>query len=767
MQLNSKVDLPIDPYLEQIVTEVQKHSTLFIKAPPGSGKTTRLPLALTKASSGKVLVLEPRRLAARLAAQRIAQESDLALGKDVGYHFRFEKNMTPTTPLVFYTEGTFLKRLLGDPLLTGVEMVIIDEFHERHLETDAALAYLRSLQQQRELKIILMSATLEVELIQQFPQAGLIEIDARQYPIEISHLPNQPSVLNQSLELKVRNALRSLPAESGDVLVFLPGMREMLKVKETLAVDFGEVHLLHADLPAEEQQRAIAPGTRRKIVLSTNVAESSITIAGVRVVIDSGIQREARYSPWHGMKFMADVPTTQSSAIQRAGRAGRTAPGICLRLYSLQDFQAREAFTVPEIEKADLTDLFLLSKQLTLPFHWLTPPAPERWEKARELCFKLGAVDENGELTSRGKSMLERPLGARLARVLEAGMDLTPEARRKLLAYIGHEIENDKSGRLEKRLQNFVTERPGRHQDWERAILHGFIDQVAKLRPGKGDLIHYSGKVLKLHHSLSGQPEGFYLVFNITQRQEAIGILPIEEEWLYELEPFPFNEEVVFTVSKKFSLSRQTRLGSILLEEEVKTPSWDGLKAAELSKLLLQAEKPFKEHFNQWHETDAYLRLHFYARLSGQDAETFTPSLRQYLEFAQSFSWDFVTDFFSHYLGHALAVQDIEERLPGKIRLGGREFKVHYPLNMDPFVEAPIHEFYGLTTTPSINKGQTVLAMKLLGPHKRPIQVTKDLAGFWQRTYREMKKELMRDYPRHHWPDDPATARPVLLKRML
>jgi ATP-dependent helicase HrpB len=769
MQQSKKIPLPIDSYLNSIVENMHQHSTLLIKAPPGSGKTTRLPLAVVESTAGKVLVLEPRRLAAKMAAQRICQEAGLKPGQGVGYHFRFEKMLTEQTRLIFYTEGTFLKKLIHDPELRGVDVVIIDEFHERHLETDAALAYLRSLQQTRDLKLILMSATLDLKLLESLPGSHSMEIAASQFPVAVSYLPNQPSILQQSLEQKVRQALKTLPPDSGDVLIFLPGMREMLKVSEVLGDVFGEVSLLHASLPMEEQARAMAPAQGRKIVLATNVAESSITIPGIRVVIDSGIQREAKFSPWHGLKYIADSATTQSSAIQRAGRAGRVAPGKCLRLYSQQDFDAREAFTIPEMFKADLTDLYLLSTQLQLPFQWYQPPPAERWQKARELCFKLGAVDQQGQLTSRGQSMQQYPLGVRLSRALQEGENLSREAKLRLLNFIGQEIEKDSGQQLLRQMSTYLN-RPvpaGAALPWEQCLLSGFIDQVAKFRPAHKDFIHYSGKTLKPHSSCRDLHHDFYLILDITQRQEAITILPIEEEWLYQIEPFPFQEDIVVAVDEKIQLRRQTKLGSILLEEMPLPLQWPLPDQQSLHKILLQGEKIFRDKLQAWKEGDDYLRLHYGGRLEGQELEALKPHLRDFFEYTQALSWAGLEQYFIQYFSNHLAIKDLEQLLPSRIRLGGREFKIHYPFGLEPFVEAPIHEFYGLGETPAINRGQTLLTMKLLGPHKRPIQVTKDLNGFWQRTYQQMKKELIREYPRHHWPDDPRVAKAVLLKRQL
>lgn len=764
---HQKVSLPIDSYLEAIRNRVLESSTILIKASPGSGKTTRLPWFIAKSTPNKVIVLEPRRLAAKLAAERIAFEEGFQVGKEVGYHFRFEKKVSPETKLLFYTEGTFLKRLLSDPDLSDTDIVIIDEFHERHLETDMAYAYLDALRKRRpELKLILMSATLDTHLIQ---DAAIVEIEAPHYPVDIHYLPNQPSILNQTIEQKIRGALQKARPE-GDVLIFLPGMREILKVKDYLNDRYGEVHILHSEVPKEEQEEALKRKDHRKIILSTNIAESSITIPGIEVVIDSGIQREAHYSPWNGLKFITDRPVTKASAIQRAGRAGRTAPGECHRLYSLQDFEARPAFTLPEITRADLTDAYLLSSELKSELLWPTPPPQERWSKARELCYLMGIIDANGAVTSIGKRTHHYPVDLRLSRILIAGEKLPSQEKKKLLRYICREIENDSSGILERRL-SFYTESGGSENfPWEKCLLSGFIDQVARYRPSQNDFIHFSGKTIKLHSGLGSLTEGYYLILDITQRQEAIRIIEIEEEWLFDHTPFPFTEENQISVDDTFALKVLTKLGSIVIDEQSSTSLWDQLTPSQKSKVLELGKRPFEKRWEAWKESSDYNRYHFYSKIKNIKFEEIEShiTLSDYLQYTGNLSWKELEHYFLHTLNDKLQVNDLDRLLPKTIDLGGRrELIVHYPYKLDPYVEAHIQDFYGVKETPRIGKENIPLTIKLLGPHKRPVQVTKDLPGFWQRMYQETKKEWQREYPRHYWPDDPTTARPVLLKSRL
>jgi ATP-dependent helicase HrpB len=758
-----KISLPIDAYLNDILKKIQEFSTILIKASPGSGKTTRLPWYLAKNLNRNVIVLEPRRLAAKLAAERIAQEEGLSIGEEVGFHFRFEKRTSSKTQLTFYTEGTFLKLAMLEENLEKIEVVILDEFHERHLETDMALAFLLDLQKKRrDLKIILMSATIDTEITKSLNQSATIEIEAPLFPVDIHYLPNQPSILGQNLETKIKDALMKVPQDF-DVLVFLPGMREIQKIQSYLGPSFGVVFILHSEISKEEQEMALLPHSRRKIILSTNIAESSVTIPGIKAVIDSGIQREAHYSPWNGLKLIKDIPTTKSSSIQRAGRAGRTSQGVCYRLYSLQDYEAREQFTPPAITKADLTDCYLLAGQLKSELQWLTPPPKERWEKAKELCFLMGLINESGAPTPLVRACSPYPLDIRLARVLLAGEKLPRQEKKLLLDYICFELENDQSGRLLRRLSPYLESTHNGETSWEKCLVSGFIDQVAKYRPKQNDFIHFSGKSIKLHPSLGNLTEGHYLILDITQRQEAIKILPIEEEWLFDHEPFPFIEEDQVIVEPDFLIRTQTKIGSIVIDEKNSLLNWTTLKSSQRSKALHLGENVFQKRWNQFKETEAFNRYCCWKRLKGE-IDQGAPTLSDYFDYSSEMSWGQLNDFFNEFIKD----NELNSYLPWNLNVGGkRDLKVHYPFNQDPYIEAPIQDFYGLKETPKISPLKMTLTIVLIGPHKRPLQVTKDLAGFWKKTYQEMLKEFKREYPRHHWPEDPANAKPILLKRML
>lgn len=423
--------LPVDSLLPEIIASFGRAPNLVIEAPPGAGKTTRVPPALLDAGlagEGEVWVLEPRRLAARMAARRVAEERGERVGETVGYLVRFDEVSGPRTRLRFLTEGVLTRRLLSDPQLSKASVVILDEFHERHLQADLALALLRRLQRvaRPDLRIVVMSATLEASPIAHYlGDCPSLRSEGRRFEVGIEHIIRPDE---RPLSMQVESAVRRLLADGldGDVLVFLPGAAEIRRAHEACASLSSQAGLLilplHGDLPAAQQDRAVRPANQRKIILSTNVAETSITIEGVVAVIDSGLARIAGHSTWSGVGTLNVARVSQASARQRAGRAGRTRPGRCFRLYTAQDFAARPEYETPEIQRLDLAEpaLELHAAGITdlSRFDWFEAPAPHALAAAESLLLRLGAIDSSGRVTLTGGRMLRFPLHPRLARML-------------------------------------------------------------------------------------------------------------------------------------------------------------------------------------------------------------------------------------------------------------------------------------------------------------------------------------------------------------
>jgi ATP-dependent helicase HrpB len=433
--------LPIDAAVPAIVHAVEADGAVVVEAPPGAGKTTRVPSALLDArltGGGEIWVLEPRRLPARLAAARVAAERGERVGETVGYSVRFDEAGGPRTRLRFMTEGLFVRRLLADPELRGVSAVVLDELHERHVATDLALAWLRRLREgaRRDLAVVAMSATLEAEPVRAFlagagRQATTVRSEGRRFDVAIEHLPVAQASDDRPLERRIAGAVRQLLREEpdGDLLVFLPGAAEIRRAQAALAElpQASELAILplHGEMPLEEQTRAVRPAGRRKVVLATNVAESSVTIDGVVAVVDAGLARVAAHSPWTGLPTLALAKISRAAADQRAGRAGRTRPGRALRLYTQHDFDQRPAYDPPEIARVDLTDLAMTLAALGVAdadaLDWLEPPPAAAWGAARELLGRLGAMAATGDLTEVGQRMRRFATHPRLARLVVEG----------------------------------------------------------------------------------------------------------------------------------------------------------------------------------------------------------------------------------------------------------------------------------------------------------------------------------------------------------
>src|SRR5262249_37107924 len=475
--------LPIDQLLPEIIAQLRQSPNIVLEAPPGAGKTTRVPPALLDAGmagEGEVLVLEPRRLAARMAARRVAEERGERLGETVGYQVRFEEVAGPRTRLRFLTEGVLTRRLLSDPQLKNVGVVALDEFHERHLQADLALALLRRLQktERPDLKLVVMSATLDAGPVAKFlDDAPTLRSEGKRFDVAIEHLARPDE---RPLAEQVAAALSRLVAENlapnidGDVLVFLPGAAEIRRAQAACAAIAGRHNLmvlpLHGDLSAEEQDRAVKPGPSRKVILSTNVAESSVTIDGVVAVIDSGLARVAGHSPWSGLPTLNVARISKASATQRAGRAGRTRPGRCLRLYTAQDFNARPDHDMAEVHRADLAETALELHAAGVAdltgFEWFEAPTQSALEAAESLLAELGAIDARGAVTEVGRRMLRFPLHPRQSRMLVEALSRGVGEQASVVAALIGERDIIAS-------ELFKTER-------ERKSLHG----------GPSDLLH-------------------------------------------------------------------------------------------------------------------------------------------------------------------------------------------------------------------------------------------------------------------------------------
>jgi ATP-dependent helicase HrpB len=841
--------LPIDPLLPQITATLRSRHTLVITAPPGAGKTTRVPRALLDtgfADAGEILILEPRRLAARLAAARVAEEFGQKPGETVGYSVRFENVESRRTRVRFITEGIFSRRIVQDPALTGVSTVILDEFHERHVTTDIALALLRRLRAARpSLNIVVMSATLETGTVSAFlDEATVIEATGRNHPVTIEY--EQPKGSDRPLEHRVAEAVARLVRENlpGDILVFLPGAFEIRRCSERLLSMSEHLHLsivpLHGELPAAEQARALVPSEKRKVILATNVAETSVTIPGIGAVVDSGLARFASYSAWSGLPRLALAKISKASAEQRAGRAGRTQAGRVLRLYPRHDYEGRPDRDVPEIKRADLAETVLTLRASGVAdlrsFSWFESPPQPALDAAEGLLIRLGALDAAGRITETGRLMLRLPVHPRLARLIDEGVrrgagsaaalaaalvserDIRADIRSGVhtarrpraapvagasdlieLAALFEEAESSDFDRVRMRaigldpgavekvasarrqLQRLLPTQPSRapRPDSEDeslliAALAAFPDRVAR-RSARGSdklLLAGGGSARLSEFSVVHTPD-LMVAVDVEERTGGRGSADtqsvvvrlasaIQPEWLAELAPDQLSSEVRLQWNDKAERVDQvsrTNYGQLVLDATVR-PAQTGDETSDLlaSKLLEKGISLFDDgdKVPELLTRVQLMREHFpdeqYPPLDAANVRTAVRELcadrRSFAELARASVIRALVGILTDRQRRLLA-----REAPDRVLLrNGQTVRVHYEATQPPWIESRLQDFFGMTQGPAICSGKVRLTMRLLAPNGRPVQVTQDLAGFWQRHYPAIKRELQRRYPKHPWP---------------
>jgi ATP-dependent helicase HrpB len=824
--------LPIDPFLPEVLAAVRAAGAVVLQAEPGAGKTTRLPPALLEDGGGEVVVLEPRRIAARLAARRVAAERGERPGETVGWQVRFEDVTSPATRLRFVTEGILTRRLRRDPRLAGVSTVVLDEFHERHIHADLALALLARLRAgaRPDLRLVVMSATIEAERVAAFLGAPVVRVPGRAHEVAIEY---EPPRRDEALEWRVAAALDRLCEESpaGDILVFLPGAAEIARAREACAATAErrglELLPLHGGLPPEAQDAALRPSPRRKAILSTNVAESSVTIEGVAAVIDSGLARVAGHSPWSGLPALKLEPVSQASAAQRAGRAGRTGPGRCLRLYARRDLEGRPAFPLPEIRRADLaeTALDLRAAGVADPaaLRWLEPPPAAALAAADALLARLGAIAADGRLTALGERMLALPLHPRLARLaLEAADRGAADEGAAVAALLGERdiragararplgspaggggrgaARRDGASDVLALLDLFERRAPGldpaaaravadaarqvrralgpgrarRAEDVEtallRAILAGYPDRVAKRRGERSrELVLADGTRARLAEESVVAAAPWVVAVDAEERSGPGGALvrlasEIEPEWLLELFPDAVRESVEVTwnadAERVDVLSRMT-YGSVVLDESRGGAAPPGAVEEALAAAALAAGP---RAFADPSAIAALIARAAFARglapgvVPPLDDDAVRAALRRLCAGRRSFAEvreAGLLEEIARSLGPE-ARRALDRLAPEAITLPrGRKARVHYEPGRPPYVASRLQDFFGAREGPRIGGGKVPLVLHLLAPNQRPVQVTSDLAGFWERHYPAIRRELSRRYPKHDWPERP------------
>jgi ATP-dependent helicase HrpB len=771
--------LPVDALVPEILASLDRAPNLVVEAEPGAGKTTRIPPALLGAVKGEVLVLEPRRIAARLAARRVAWELNEDVGETVGYQVRFERIAGPQTRLHFMTEGVLTRRLVSDPELRGVDAVVLDEFHERHLESDLALALLKRLQQRRpELRIVVMSATLDAAPIAQFlGDCPVLYSEGRLFDLVIEHSDYTSAPLHEQVRDAVENALRQ--QEPGEVLVFLPGAAEIRRVTracEPVARAFGRLVVpLHGDLPPAEQDRAVGPSPQPRVILATNVAESSITIDAVRTVIDSGLARLASWSPWTGLPTLRVGRVSKASARQRAGRAARTAAGRVIRLYSQMDFHGRPDFEAPEILRSDLAQLCLALRAMGIKnpddIDWLEAPPELAVANAERLLDRLISTDDDA------RKLMRLPLHPRLARMIEAanqrGAGKAACVAAALLGSGDRAQHNDLLAAIDEPLSEAAQQQlrhltrlvkphpikpapgPGGDDALLESVLMGFPDRVAQRKSGNQVMLS-NGTAAEI----AGSSPAPALLVALDAEDRTEKPLPqvrlfarIEPEWLLDFFPEHVREETAVFWNRQ--AERVDAVSRLVYDSLVLQESATSLPDPEAAATLL-AEKALEAGMARFVDEelleDFAGRLEFAGIEAAEIAQSFTEFCRGYRSFAdlKTAGGDFIP-----WLEQKYEARRLRENAPRTLRLkAGRQVKIHYQRGKTPWIASRLQDFFGMDETPRLGPQRVPVVLHLLAPNQRPVQTTTDLAGFWQRLYPQVRRELMRRYPKHAWPED-------------
>ncbi|WP_088346550.1 MULTISPECIES: ATP-dependent helicase HrpB [Rhodomicrobium] len=810
--------LPIDAVLDALRAALAERASAVLVAPPGAGKTTRVPLALLDESwlgGRKILVLEPRRIAARAAAERMAQTLSEAVGERVGLRARMVSKTGPKTRIEVVTEGVFTRLILDDPELSGIGAVLFDEFHERSLDADLGLALALDCQRglREDLRILPMSATLDgARVARLLGDAPVIASEGRAFPVETHYLGRDAGA---RIEDQMAEAvMRALRAQSGSILAFLPGQAEIRRVEERLKERISDESILLAplfgamDMKAQDLALAPAPPGLRKVVLATSIAETSITIEGVRVVIDSGLARVPRYELDVGVTRLETVRASRAAADQRRGRAGRTEPGICFRLWDEAQTQSLPAFAEPEIRSADLASLLLDCAEWGTPdplaLSWIDPPPAAAIDAARKELAELEALDADGRITAAGKRLRSLPLPPRLARMVIAAADRgQAEAAAEIAAVIVERGLGGNDADLAQRLEAFRRDRSRRAGDmrrlasgWARTARAGrpaqsppedlslprllalaFPERIGKARgtPGQFLLANGRGANLDAAHPLARAP--FLVAAELSGSAAATRILlaaAADEADVLGAAGHRLREsdEIEFDAGAAALRSRRVRrLGAILLANEPRPV----LPGEDTARLLAEGVARLGISRLPWSKAQSQLRdrVGFLRAASGGEwpdlsdaaltrtaAEWLAPFLGRKTKLSEIGPDD---------LGAALDAllpwhlkRRLDEEAPTHFEAPtGNRHAIDYETAGAPALHIRVQELFGLTVHPAIAGGSLPLTLHLLSPARRPIQITRDLPGFWKGSWGAVKAEMKGRYPRHPWPDDPASAPPT------
>ena len=804
--------LPIDAVLDDIRASLDGSSRLVLVAAPGAGKTTRVPLALLDAAwrQSKLIVVEPRRIAARAAAARMASSLGEDVGQTVGYRVRMDSKVSAKTVIEVITAGVFTRMVVEDPLLDGVSAVLFDEFHERSLDGDLGLALaLDGAALRDDLRIVVMSATLDGGRVASLlGGAPVIESIGRAFPVETRHVDRDPLLRFEDQVAEV--TLRALRAEEGSALVFLPGQAEIRRVSERLDGRLpAGVRLapLYGALTSAEQDFAIRPCRlpERKVVLATAIAETSLTIDGVRLVIDGGLARVPKYEPDTGLTRLETVRVSRASADQRRGRAGRTEPGICWRLWNEGQTSALQPYSTPEILEADLSYLVLdlaavgISDASALSF--LDPPPRPAWNEAVELLCGLEAIDDDGRITTEGKALARLPLPPRLAHMIHRAAELgAARSAADIAAILTEQGLGGESTDIADRLTRLRADRGQRAADaramavkWTKLASGGptadtpvspgailalaYPDRVAEARGQRGAFRLASGRGGMVDDYDRLAKEDYIVVADLAGKAErarirlAATISRDEIEALFAARIVSETSVLFDPTARAVRARRIRRLGAVrLAEEPIAVPAGPEASAALLSGVRRNGVDRLG-----WSKEQRRLReragfLHH--TVGGPWPDLSDTALAETLEDWLGPFVDGLTrldDIDAALLGAALdrllpfnLRQEMDRLMPSHFEAPtGSRVPIDYGADGGPAIEIKVQELFGLDRHPAIAGGRVPLTLVLTSPAHRPIQTTKDLPGFWRGSWKDVAKDLKGRYPKHPWPDDPLNAEPT------
>lgn len=810
------MDLPIDNILPQLTQRLSQQAVLVLEAPPGAGKTTRVPPALLDddwLDGQKILMLEPRRLAARSAAEFMARQLGEKVGQTVGYSIRYEHRTSSQTRIEVITEGILTRRLQSDPELTGVGLVIFDEFHERNIHSDLALALTNDLRKglREDLRILIMSATLDSDPLLKLLSAERLRSEGRSWPVDILYLGGEIAL---DCVAPMSSAITKAAQETkGDILAFLPGVREIEQLKTQLAQRLPQLLIcpLHGRLAQREQQLALQKSLKRKLILATNIAETSLTIDGISTVVDSGLYRQSGFNPGSGLSHLQTTRISQASSNQRTGRAGRQEPGVCYRLWSEGVQATLLPQTVPEIRNADLTplalDLCAWGLQDAAQLDWIDPPPAGSLAAAKGLLQQLGLTDQRGRLSTDGRRAVKLPVHPRFASLLLQAERLESLSVGCLLAaFLGEtagksstrsddlcdelrlfaqDLQNRRgpihpAARAFKQLaQSFNCKTPHSSEIESnllaKLLAQAYPDRIACSKLCNGDYLLANGRGVKLAAQSSLRNSGWLVVSDISQNDRGNAIirraLPLEDSWLTEqTEATAWQSEVHWDDMKQRIVARRIkRFGKIELCAVNHNPS-----AEQKLQVICEVIRDSGERFLSWSkDADQFLtRVNLIYQTIGDPWPN--PNRKKLMQTPESWLAPFLSGISSaaqlkkfdllpalQSLLDWQQSQQISRLAPLRIAVpSGEKMKIDYQAT-GPTLPVKLQQLFGLAETPSVCQGQVPLKLHLLSPAGRPLAVTSDLRSFWDKVYPEVQKEMKGRYPKHPWPDDPWQATPT------